>query len=187
MVSMHKPFDIQAFNRGDEKSFKIIFDKYYRILTYYAMKRIDDDSSKEAVSLAFIRLFSVIRKGAIFNSEDHVRITMWKYLKQAIVSKLKPKGGFTKHITCTENIGEYGYEEMETDNLRIEATLLHAIYTRSSILPKTCQKIFKAYMHGQTFEEIATEMGLSPQTVRNQKTRAISLLRADFKAHPLAQ
>ena len=56
--------------------------------------------------------------------------------------------------------------------------LLSHIYQEMENLPHKCRTIFKLYFLQQmSSDEIAGSLGISPQTARTQKARAIQLLR----------
>ena len=55
------------------------------------------------------------------------------------------------------------------------------IFKSLSILPPKCRKVFTLfYLEGKTYEEIADELRVSINTVRNHKMRALSLLRGEL-------
>jgi RNA polymerase sigma factor (sigma-70 family) len=56
-------------------------------------------------------------------------------------------------------------------------TIEHIVQTIGKLRPQ-CRRIFRLfYLQGKSYNEIAQELNLSPQTVRNQKQRATKLLR----------
>ncbi len=59
---------------------------------------------------------------------------------------------------------------------RVEA--LNELYTAVESLPKKARQIIlETYINGKSNQEVANELGISLQTVKNQKLRALSLLR----------
>jgi len=57
----------------------------------------------------------------------------------------------------------------------------------NSKVPPNCRQIFKmAHMDGMKNEEIARKLELSYQTVKNQKVRAIKILRVAFNGRDLS-
>jgi RNA polymerase sigma-70 factor (ECF subfamily) len=60
----------------------------------------------------------------------------------------------------------------------IESELYHEIFIAINTLPPKCSQIFKMlYIEGKDYLQIARELNLSINTVRNQKARGILLLR----------
>jgi len=73
---------------------------------------------------------------------------------------------------------ESGLTEQACINEIIRAEIVREIEEAVSQLPPQCRKIITmSYMEGMTNREIAQEMGLSLQTVKNQKNRALGLLK----------
>jgi RNA polymerase sigma-70 factor (ECF subfamily) len=55
---------------------------------------------------------------------------------------------------------------------------MQRIYEEIEKLPKKCRQVFKlAYMDGLGNEEIANLLNITYQTVKNQKVRALKILR----------
>jgi RNA polymerase sigma factor (sigma-70 family) len=63
-------------------------------------------------------------------------------------------------------------------NEMIRAEVLREIHTEIEKLPEQCRKIFKmSFFDGKKNQEIASMLEISVHTVKNQKARAIQLLR----------
>jgi RNA polymerase sigma-70 factor (family 1) len=57
--------------------------------------------------------------------------------------------------------------------------MLNEIFNLMQILPPKCRTIFSMlYIEGKDYSEIAQELGLSVSTVKNQKAKAIQLLKS---------
>jgi RNA polymerase sigma factor (sigma-70 family) len=70
----------------------------------------------------------------------------------------------------------------ETD---ISAEVLAFIYNEVEKLPEKCREIFKlAYLERLPVKEIAIKLNISPQTVANQKTTALKILRLKVLDRP---
>lgn len=66
----------------------------------------------------------------------------------------------------------FGQDEM------IASKVLQVIYTEVENLPAQCKQAFKSiFIEGKNTATIAAEMGISTQTVLNQKSKALQLLR----------
>jgi RNA polymerase sigma-70 factor (ECF subfamily) len=60
----------------------------------------------------------------------------------------------------------------------IRMEVFNELYREINQLPEQCGKIVRmGYIEGMKNEEIARELGLSIQTVKNQKTRGVMLLK----------
>ena len=63
----------------------------------------------------------------------------------------------------------------------VRAEVMGELHHAVDKLPERARQIItETYLNGKTNQEVADEMGLSLQTVKNQKLRALSLLRKDL-------
>jgi RNA polymerase sigma-70 factor (ECF subfamily) len=80
-------------------------------------------------------------------------------------------------------ITEKGLENTETIQQSVLYTIIETetvkeiIHTLDALPPK-CRQVFTLFfLHGKSYKEIADELHLSPHTVRNQKLRAVRLIK----------
>ena len=167
---------IVRFNKGDEQAFNEVFKLYHRPLHYYIGRfSLATDEVEDILSEVFFRLFKTARDGKQFESLEHVKNFLFVVARNEAITHLHRLERQEKHM---RTLPEPAPEEVEAGNQRIEAEMLHMIYNAVENLPTECKRIFKMYyLDEQGYKEIAGELGLSPQTVRNQKARAIMLLR----------
>jgi RNA polymerase sigma-70 factor (ECF subfamily) len=60
----------------------------------------------------------------------------------------------------------------------VEAETYHQLYSAINHLPPRCRQIFELfYFHDKAIKEIAEELGISVNTVKTQKQRAVQMLR----------
>ena len=60
----------------------------------------------------------------------------------------------------------------------VKSLVLRTIHEEIEKLPRSCRNVFKmAYVDGRSNDEIAQELGINNQSVRNHKLRAVKLLR----------
>ncbi len=78
-----------------------------------------------------------------------------------------------------DSIQQSPEQDQETANEQIiRAEVLAHIYNAVELLPDQCRSIFKLnFIEGLKNDEIAEALGLSIQTVKNQKVKALQLLR----------
>lgn len=170
---MNKAFDIIAFNKGDEAAFKAAFDAYYRKVKYFLLRYARCEQDAEwAASEAFTHVYKFTKSKSTFETASHLLTTLKTISKRCLFNQYRPFKG--ARILPVE---EMLYYDTCVDNTAIEGEVLEALYTCSSLLPETCRKIFRLYLQGFEPKEIASNLNLDIQTIRNQKTIAISLLR----------
>jgi RNA polymerase sigma-70 factor (ECF subfamily) len=168
---------LHCFNESDEKAFNEVYKLYYRSLCYFAQRfSLSREDSEDVVCSTFVALFQSVKNGKRFESLKHIKDSLFLSTRNAVINHLRSlqrQSGYMKDfINATE------HSEEEARNERIEVELLQIIYHAVESLPAECRKIFKMlYLQDRSCKEVALELNLSPQTVRNQKSRAIMLLR----------
>jgi RNA polymerase sigma-70 factor (family 1) len=164
---------LQALIRGREEGIDFFFQQYYTQLCYFAGTLLNDDFlAQEITSDAFTKLWQSRQTLA---TEGSIKAWLYSTVRNASIDHLRK----VKRLRVSES----GLQSATT----IEQSVLHTIIQTETIdyiiqtigkLPPQCGRIFRLfYLHGKSYNEIAQELNLSPQTVRNQKQRAAKLLR----------
>ena len=164
---------LQALIRGREEGIDFFFQQYYAQLCYFAGTLLNDDClAQEITSDAFTKLWQSRQTLA---TEGSIKAWLYSTVRNASIDHLRK----VKRLRVSES----GLQSATT----IEQSVLHTIIESETIdhiigtigqLPPQCRRIFRLfYLHGKSYNEIAQELNLSPQTVRNQKQRAAKLLR----------
>lgn len=164
------------FKAGDTERFTEIFNFYYARLCFFANRLLrNPEASEDIVSDVFITLWTVEIKFA-----TDTTVKAWLYI--------------TTRNSCfnyIKRINKISPQEIEPNSVYSDETILVAI-TRAEILqeimtlidtlPIECRRIFKlSYFDGLTNNEIAEKLCLSIHTVKNQKARAIYLIRKGLR------
>lgn len=165
---------LQQLKQGDTEAFSYIFREYYSALCAYAEKLTGaPEDVEDMVGEVFLKIWS---RQQTFQDMRHLKDFLYKATRNACFD-------FTRRSTHSRErqaLFLQSQEQWETaadlDMIRLEA--IRNIYRGISQLPEQCGKIVQmGYIEGKTNEEIANELGLSIQTVKNQKSRGISLLK----------
>lgn len=170
----------EAIDLGNKTSFNIAFRSYFHPLRFYATKFVPDDDAEDVVENLFLKLWS---KKKVFDSAAHLQAFLYHATRNSCLDVIKlSKKGKTDPLS----------EEMliaDDDHLRymIQAEALAEIYRAVNELPLQCSKVTRmSYLEGLNNAEIAEELGLSVQTVKNYKNRGIELLRKKLSAGTFA-
>jgi len=165
---------LSRLREGDDLAFKIIFDRFYVRLCVFANRYLrDHDASKDVVNDVFIRFLGAPK---CFQHIDHVLSSLYLATKHAALNHQKARIRSKKRDSAFH--AEVGEEESFylIEVMRVE--MLNTLYEAISELPKKAGKIIReTYLEGRSNQEVAEEMGISMQTLRNQKSRALSILR----------
>lgn len=153
---------------------ELLHQSYYDRLVYYAWTIIHDkESSRDLVQEAFICYWN--QKEQVSTQLVQIRNFLYVNVKNACL----------KHLRHDKVVGKYmelqdpdPVEEASVLNKMIHAEVLGEIYAAIATLPEGCQKISKmGYLEGLKNQEIADQLGISINTVKTQKKRALQLLR----------
>lgn len=165
---------IYGFQRGEERAVKEIYQLYYRSLCYFADKLLQNQTEAEDVAIdAFLKLMN---KRNDFDSLTHIKSFLFTATRNACYDILRRnKRRDAKH----DEIAYLHEPDTSTTDLEeITAKVLQVIYTEIENLPPQSKRVFTSiFIDGKSTAQIAEEMGISPQTVLNQKTKALQQLR----------
>ena len=160
---------------GKEAAFDFIFRKYYKVLTFQAIKIVhDQDSAQSLVQDCFVRfwekrrelscvedlysyLFFMVRNRCIDHIREHKRI---------------------HHVLLTNQAEFPGNETEDT----IQANDLNShIWQAIAKLPERCRMAFEySRIDGLTYSQISKKMGISNKAVEALVSRALKVLRTNL-------
>ncbi|WP_298738898.1 sigma-70 family RNA polymerase sigma factor [uncultured Chitinophaga sp.] len=163
---------------GDEAAFTELFNKYRSVLymeAYYRLK--DHQEAQDIVQNIFTWIW-------MHRSAIPAEITFRQYLFRAVRNKCIDK--HRKSKTVMHFIREYGYaKESGTNQVPLETKELSQQLTNAinAISAPASRKAFQLlYQEGKSHKTIALEMGINVQTVKNQISRALKVLRGKLKS-----
>ena len=147
-----------------------LFRYHYRPLCIFALHYLKDiDVSEDVVQEAFGVLWEKLSAGEkVVNQKGY----LYSVVKNRSLDILR-KGGLTgEAISLDGSVDDI--EEPTVEDAEVEARLWTAIDT----LPEKCREIFlMSKRDGLKQEEIAQELGISLQTVKNQVSKALKILK----------
>lgn len=165
--------DIIALNSKSVTAYKYVFQYYYAPLCQFAERLIGLEFSEDIVEELFLKLWSGDK---IFNSEEHLKAFLYHSIKNASLNFIKTnKRAINRNISFTN-----AHSLKEADYLAgiIRAEVIIELHQAISKLPKEKGRIIRmTYIDGKSNQETADELGISVQTVKNQKLRGLALLR----------
>lgn len=162
--------DKQAFSG----TFKKLFLLYYERLLYFAWQFIHDkETANDLVQEAFLNYWNS-EPNSEFN-ETHARNFLYLNVRNLCLKHIRHHKVVEKHRKHLDNDP---IEENNVIHKMIRAEVLGEIYDALQTLPEGCRKISTmSYLEGKKNQEIADELGISINTVKTQKQRALQLLR----------
>lgn len=174
LANNNDKYFLEDFRNGDEQAIRKLYTLYYRPLCYFNQKIIN--YSQEAEDISTETFLKLLQKRKDFESLSEIRSFLFTTSKNACLDFLRKE---KRHNKSHQEISLLSpLEELFVDQEMISAKVLQSIYAEIEILPNQCQQIFKSiYIEGKTTAEIAEEMGISTQTVLNQKAKALRKIR----------
>jgi RNA polymerase sigma-70 factor (ECF subfamily) len=167
---------ISQFNRGSSLAYTTVYNSCAPSIYYFAKKFVQNREVAEDITAdAFIKLY---RLHANFNSMGNIQAFLRITVRNACLNYLRDlkwkdqkKGDLLYLFAGNEERDRFPEEQYR-------AELLQRIYEEIEKLPKKCRQVFKlAYLEGLKNEEIARLLKINVQSVKNQKVRALKVLR----------
>jgi RNA polymerase sigma-70 factor (ECF subfamily) len=164
---------VRLLQQKDERAFKLIFDRYYRPLTLFAMKYVGEvEEAKEITQELFIRLWS---RQSLLDIQFSLKTYLYRGVRNACLNYLET------NKVAQQRLQDYRSPERTADNAlehmmaaEQEALLMNAIDN----LPEKCRQIFFLSRNEKLSNQaIATRLGVSVKTVEAQITIALKRLR----------
>jgi RNA polymerase sigma-70 factor (family 1) len=180
---MYTVFDIDdglvaALRKGDRAAFTIIYDRYWdEVYQMIYLRLQDEDAAKDIVQNIFVNLW-LSRKdvfvgqnlGAYLNTAAKNR--SYSFYKQNLAT-------FTRDSKFQEQQIQHSLEN------RMEASELEFLFEKEiSVMPDTMREVFiLSRKKNRSIREIAEELNLSEQTIKNNISLALERLRKKLKVY----
>ena len=149
--------------RALDISIDLYFKQYYRPLCLYALHFVEDtDLAEDIVQDAFVALWER------HEEVRDIRSYLYASVRNGCLTCLRKRSGYAKAA-----IEDIPVEELE-DTADKEARLWSAI---DALPNKRRQILLLAKRDGLKYEEIASRLGISISTVRNQMSKALAALK----------
>jgi RNA polymerase sigma-70 factor (family 1) len=173
-------FLISRLQRGDEAAYEMLFKEYYRMLTVFANRYLNDfETAREIVQDLFVHLYEK-RESLDINSSLKsylFRSTHNRCINYINAQKIRAK--YAEHVNMTTDTKENTLEQ-EVHRTELE----NALYLAISELPPRCRSIFRMNrFDGLSNSEIADKLNLSRRTVETQISKALKILRTKMQPY----
>ena len=152
-------------------NFDDLFRYNYRPLCLYALHYLQDvDLSEDIVQESYTALWEKLSEGAhVLNWRSYLYMTV----RNRCLDHLRRKG------IPTESLKPYDtYGIIDDDDAQERSKTEARLWTAIDSLPEKCREVFiLSKRDGLKYEEIAEELNLSVNTVRNQISKALKVLK----------
>ncbi len=140
---------------------------YYRPLCLYALHYLGDAMLVEdVIQDCFIKFWEKSRTEKI----DSPKSYLYMMVRNACLDHLRKSPDRHEALKAAEN--------QEDDHLKEDSFIEARLWTAIDSLPEKCREVFLlAKRDGKSYEDISEELGISTNTVRNQVSKALRILR----------
>ena len=160
-----------SHNQHTTIDFEGLFRYNYRPLCLYALHYLgDSDLAEDIVQESYTSLWEKLQEGAnVFNRKSY----LYMMVRNRCLDHLRKKG------IPTESLKPYDtYGIIDDDDAQERSQTEARLWTAIDSLPEKCREVFiLSKRDGLKYEEIADELGLSVNTVRNQISKALKLVK----------
>ncbi len=177
---------IIQLKEGDEEAFNYVFTHYYNLLCRFAFHLLHDKETAE----------EIVDDVIFYLWEHREEVTVPKSLKAYLLTAVRNR--------CLNELTSLAHRiQLQSSSVPLDDSLnfLNAVFTeenhplgylleeeledklRRSVdsLPKECHTVFaKSRFEEKSYEEIASELGISVNTVKYHIKKALSILRKDL-------
>lgn len=173
---------IASLKKGDPDALQTLLKHYYSPLCLFAERLLADSAAAEdIVGESFVKLWN---KKSDFENHQNLKAFMYITVRNACLNYLKQ----AKRDSLSKKQLAYltGEKEEFVLNEMIRAEVLKEVMDEINNLPEQCRKVLKlGYLEGMKNQEIADLLNISIHTVKNQKARAIQLLKTRLRDRDL--
>jgi RNA polymerase sigma-70 factor (family 1) len=162
------------FNKGNPKSLSAIFDRFFGPLCFFAERMVmHKEQAEDIVIESFVKLWDLHAK---FATIQNIKAFLYITTRNACLNYLKQSDRNASRQSDMAYLHSQTEDHVLTEITRME--VLREVHTAIESLPPQCRKIMRmSFVEGMKNQEIAAQLKLSVNTVKNQKVRAIYLLK----------
>ncbi len=167
---------MKDFRNGRTKAFEEVH-KLYNVQLFYFVRKItgNREEAEDITSETFMKLWW---RHENFDSLQNIKSFLYITARNASMDYLR----YLKRVAG--DINDYYYTESLADESTIEREMIEVEILQRRVqeeienLPNKCQKVFKmSYIDRLKNEDIASQLKITLQTVKNHKTRALNIIR----------
>lgn len=163
------------FKEGEEHAFRQVFDKYYRPVSYFALKILNDDLyADDIVSETFRKAWDARLK---FATARHLENFLYLVTRNRCISHLRSiRVMQSTDVEWAKLSDDERPGETPLDLERVQTRLIEAIYEKLGQL-QGGDVLRMSFIEGKSTKEIATQLDITENNVYIIKSRALKALR----------
>lgn len=175
---------IDKLKSGDEKAFEYIYNQYYVLLCRFAYRLLGDSALVEEIVDDVI--FYLWEHRTEINITFSIRAYLFRAVRNRCLNELKAQAAADEINFSSLSFSENVLEKMLMDDRHplgylLEQELDGELLECIEKLPKECRAVFKKSRFEQkTYEQIASELKISMNTVKYHIKNALSFIHANM-------
>ncbi|WP_442591890.1 RNA polymerase sigma-70 factor [Pedobacter sp. AW31-3R] len=165
---------MEEWTKANEKALSHFFKRYAKSLVFFTNRLLNDrQEAEDIVSGCFAKLWE--RRNS-FQTAENIKAFLYLSCRNACLNRLR-------HLKVRTMAQQEYYDQLldSKENVllqMVKAEILEELNREIELLPENYRQVFKLiYFNQEKTDQIAARLGLSVQTVRNYKTRAVELLK----------
>lgn len=161
----------------DEAALQKLFDAYYSSLCRFASGYLSDaDAAEDIVQQVFINLWNHREE---IQPDKQIKSYLFTSVKNRCLNHIRDHKKYRSYYLDVEAELEIPVEEKDTFT---EAELENRLNLALDKLPEKCREIFLlCRFEEMKYKEVADKLNISPKTVEAQMSKALKILREEFK------
>lgn len=169
---------INSLRNGEEGGLVGIYRLYNKRLLFFAQKYVRNyQIAEEIVGDIFVKVWE---RRTSFSNLNRLRAFLYIATKNRCLNVLRATNAH-EPIDDIANYEELLYGDADIVTKIIRTELLKRIFDEVERLPTKQREIFnKTFIEDKTIEEISDELGMAPQAVYTNKSRALMTLRQNL-------
>lgn len=162
---------------GDISAFNTVYDRYSRPLYLYILSKTDrGETSKDVLQDLFATLWE---KRCTLDIHLSLRAYLYQSVRHKIIDLYRRDNNYRKYLQqLIEHFDAQPHNISETYDHKTRA---HEVFEAINQLPARMKEIFMlSRFENLSIEQIAIRLHLSQQTVKNQISKALKILRSHY-------
>lgn len=168
---------LSLLRNGDAAAFNAIYERYSRPLYLYILSKTDKgETSKDVLQDLFTTLWE---KRQALDIHLSLRSYLYQCVRHKIIDLYRKDATYRKYLQqLIEHFDAQPHNISETYDYKAKAAEVFEAINR---LPEKMKEIFMlSRFENMSIEQIATRLELSQQTVKNQISKALKILRTHY-------
>ncbi|MDI9863253.1 RNA polymerase sigma-70 factor [Flectobacillus sp. DC10W] len=165
---------IQAWQAGDTDAFEILYQKYWRKLYSFARRTTPNaEDAQDLIQDVFAQLWMQKEQidAGVF-SESY----LFAIVRNKLLDKIRKQ--YVREDYIQKILQSASESDFSTQQTILSNDLSNHLHQAVNVLPEKCKEVFQLSRFEQlTVDQIAQKLQLSPQTVKNQLSKALQVVR----------